>query len=70
MVNSYNLYSAYIIIRVIISKRMRWTGLVARIGGMRHPYKILVGKPKNKRLLVTHSCRWEDNFKTNPKAML
>jgi hypothetical protein len=56
MVNSYNLYSAYIIIRVIISKRMRWTGLVARIGGMRHPYKILVKTRRKGRNHFENLC--------------
>jgi hypothetical protein len=46
--HNYELYSLYVspnIIRVIKSRRMRWTGHVARIGQMRNVYKNLVGKP-------------------------
>jgi hypothetical protein len=30
---------------------------------MRNAYKILVGKPEGKRLLVRPSRRWDDNIK-------
>jgi hypothetical protein len=33
------------------SRRMRWAGLVARMGERRNPYRILVGKPEGKRPL-------------------
>jgi hypothetical protein len=33
------------------SRRMRWAGHTARMGGMRNAYKILVGRPVGKRLL-------------------
>jgi hypothetical protein len=38
-------------IRVINSRKMRWTGHVARVGENRGAYRILVGRP---------SQRWED----------
>jgi len=38
-----NLYASPNIVRVIKSRRMRWTGHVARMGGMRNAYKIPVG---------------------------
>jgi hypothetical protein len=38
-------------IRVIMSRRMRWVGYVARVGEMRNAYIILVGKPEGKRKL-------------------
>jgi hypothetical protein len=44
----HNLYASQNIIRVI-KWRMQWTGRVAHMGGMRSPYKILVGKPEGKR---------------------
>jgi hypothetical protein len=44
----YNLYSLPNIIRMIKSRRMRWAGLVARIGETRNAYRVLVGKPEGK----------------------
>jgi hypothetical protein len=37
------------IIRVIKARRIRWVDHVARMGGIRTDYKILVGKPEGKR---------------------
>jgi hypothetical protein len=45
------LYSSPDIIRQIKSRRMRWTGHVARMGEGRNVYRVLVGKPKGKRHL-------------------
>jgi hypothetical protein len=45
------LYSSPNIIRMIKSRRMRWTGRVARMGEKRNAYRILVGKPEGKRSL-------------------
>jgi hypothetical protein len=39
------------IIRVIKSKRISWTGHVARMGDRRGAYRVLVGRPEGKRLL-------------------
>jgi len=44
----HNLYTSPSVIRVIKSRRMRWTGYVARMGEMRNAYKISVGKPEGK----------------------
>jgi hypothetical protein len=44
----HNLYSSPSIIRMIKSRRMRWTGYVALIGAKRKAYGILVGKPEGK----------------------
>ena len=38
-------------------------GHVARMGGGRGVYRVLVGKPERKRPLVRPRCRWEDNSK-------
>jgi hypothetical protein len=46
-----DLYSSPSIIRIIKSRRMRWTGHVARMGERRNVYKTLVGKPEGKRPL-------------------
>jgi hypothetical protein len=40
----YNLYSSPNIIRVVISRRMRWMVYVARMEQMKIAYEILVGK--------------------------
>jgi hypothetical protein len=45
------LYSLPNIVRVIKSRRMRWTGHVARTGEGRGVYRVLVGKPEGKRPL-------------------
>jgi hypothetical protein len=42
----HNLYSSPSIIRIIKSRRMRWTGHIARMGKKRNAYRILVGKPE------------------------
>jgi hypothetical protein len=43
------LYNSPNIIRMIKSRRMKLAGHVARMGEMRNPYGILVGKPVEKR---------------------
>ena len=40
-----DLYTSPIIVRVIKSKRMRWTGHVARMGEEREVYRVLVRNP-------------------------
>jgi hypothetical protein len=42
---------------------MRWEGHVARIGEKRNAYRILVGKPEEKRPLGRPRRRWVDNIK-------
>jgi hypothetical protein len=44
-------YSSPSIIRMIMSRRMRLAGHVARIGEKRNAYRLLVGKPEGKRPL-------------------
>jgi len=39
---------------------MRWARHVARTGGMKNVYKILVGKPEGKRPLGITRRRWEE----------
>jgi hypothetical protein len=48
---------------MIKSRRMRWTGHVARMGETRNLYKILVGKPERKTPLGRPRHRWADNIK-------
>jgi hypothetical protein len=59
----HNLYSSPNIMRMIKSRRMRWAGHVARMGATRNTYRILVGKPEEKRPLQRSRCRWVDNIK-------
>jgi hypothetical protein len=41
-----DLYSSLSIIRMIKSRRMRWTGHVARMGQKKNANRLLVGKPE------------------------
>jgi hypothetical protein len=58
-----DLYSSPNIIRVIKSRRMRWVGHVARMGGKIGAYRILVGRPERRRPLGRARRRWEDNIR-------
>jgi hypothetical protein len=59
----HNLYSSPNIVRVIKSRRMRWAGHVARMVEGRGVYRVLIGRPENKRPLGRPRRRWEDNIK-------
>jgi hypothetical protein len=58
-----DLYSSPNVVRVIKSRRMRWTGHVARMGEERGVYRVLVGKPEGKRPLVRPRHRWVNNIR-------
>jgi hypothetical protein len=60
-----DLYSSLSIIRIIKSKRMRWAGLVARMGEKRNAYRLLVRKPEGKRPIGRPRRWWVDNIKMN-----
>jgi hypothetical protein len=47
---------------MIMSRRMRRAGHVARMGEM-NAYRILVGKPERRRPLEKTKARWVDNIK-------
>jgi hypothetical protein len=51
------------------SRRMRWAGLVARMGEKRNAYRILVGKPEGKRPLGRPTRRWKNNIKMDLREM-
>jgi hypothetical protein len=59
----HNLYSSPSIIRMIMSRRMRWAGHVTCMRVKRNAYRILVGKPEGNRPLGRLRCRWVDNIK-------
>ena len=58
-----DLYSLPNIIQVIKLRRMRWVGHVARMEEGRGVYRVLVGKPEEKRPHGKPRRRWEDNIK-------
>jgi hypothetical protein len=55
-------YSSPSIIRIIMSRRMRWAGHVARMGEKRNVHRLLVGKPEGMRPLRRPRRRWVDNI--------
>ena len=48
---------------MIKSRRLRWTGHVAKMEESRSAFKILTGKPTGKRPLGRPRRRWEDNIR-------
>jgi hypothetical protein len=65
----HNLYSLPNIIRMIKSRRTRWTGHVARMRETRNAYRILVGTPEGKRPLRRPTRRWVDNIKIDLRVI-
>ena len=59
-----DVYSSPNIIRMIISRRIRWAEHVARMVERRGTYRVLVGKPEIKRPLGRPRHVWENNIKT------
>jgi hypothetical protein len=51
------------VIRIIKLRRVRWAGHVARMGEKRNVYRLLVGKPEEKRSLERPRRRRIDNIK-------
>ena len=58
-----DLYCSPNVVRVIKSRRMRWTGHVACMGRVEADTGVSVGKPEGKRPLCRLKSRWEDNIK-------
>jgi hypothetical protein len=44
---------------------MKWAGHIARVGEGKSVYRVLVGKPKEKRPFGRPRRRFKDNFQTN-----
>jgi hypothetical protein len=59
----HRLYPSPKFVRVIKSRRLKWAGLVARIGEGRGVYRDLIGKTESKKPLGRPRRRWEDNVK-------
>jgi hypothetical protein len=45
----HNFCSSHHKIRMIKSRRMKWTGHIARMGGKMNMYRIMLGKPEGKK---------------------
>jgi hypothetical protein len=58
-----HLHSSPNIIGVMTSRRMRWTGHVARRRDTRGAYRFFMRRPEGKRPLGRPRHRWEDNIK-------
>jgi hypothetical protein len=59
----HNLYASPNNIRVIMSRKIRWTVHVAHMGETRSAHKLLVRKSEGKRPLGRPRRRWEDNIR-------
>jgi hypothetical protein len=56
-----DLYSSPSIIRIIMSRRMRWAEPCSTNGEKKNVYRLLVGKSEGKRPLGRPRRRWVDN---------
>ena len=63
------LYRSPNIFRVIKSRRLRWTGYVARMEKGRSAFKILTDTPAGKILLGRSGRRWEENIRMDLKGI-
>jgi hypothetical protein len=59
----YNMYPSPNILQLTKSRRIKWAGYVERMGEMRNLYRILVGKPQEKRSLTRPRRRRGDNMR-------
>ena len=60
-----DLYSSPNIVRVIKSRRLKWDGYVAHMGEERGVYRVLVGKPEERRPMGRPRRRWVDNIRND-----
>jgi hypothetical protein len=59
----HDVYSSSSIIKKFKSRRMKWSGHVARMGKKRNACRLLVGNPEGKRPLGRPRLRWVDNIR-------
>jgi hypothetical protein len=59
----HDLYSSPSIIRIMKSRRMAWSGYVARLGEKKNAYRSAVGKPEGKKTLGRPIRRWLNNIR-------
>ena len=57
------MYRSPNIVRIIKSRRLRWTGHVVRMEEGKNAFKILISKPTCKRSLESPRRGWEDSIK-------
>jgi hypothetical protein len=65
----YVLYSSPNIVRVMKSRRLRWAEHITRMRERRGAYRVLVGKPEERRPLGRPGPRWKDNIKMDLRGM-
>ena len=65
----HSLYRTRNIVRVIKSRRLTWSGHLARMEGGRSALKIITGTPTGKRALGMPRRRWEDNVRMDVKEI-
>jgi hypothetical protein len=65
----HNLHPSSSIIKMIKSRRMRWTKHVAQLVDKRNVYRILMGRPEEKRSLGRTRRRCVDNIKMDLREM-
>jgi hypothetical protein len=63
------LYYSPNINRVIISRRLKLAGHVARTGKIRPSYRVLMEKLQGRRVLERLKFRWEGNIKMDPRKV-
>ena len=63
----HNLCRSPNIVRVFKSRRLRWAGHVVSMEEGRRAFKILLGKPTEKRTLGRPSRRWENSVRMDLK---
>jgi hypothetical protein len=66
-VQVHNLYSSPNIIRIIKSRRIKWTNVVRMV--KRNECRILVGNPQGKRPLGKPRRTWVDNIKIDVREI-
>jgi len=59
----HDFYSPPAVVLMIKSRRMRLVGYVACMADKSGVYRLLVGKPVERKLLGRPRCRWENNLK-------
>ena len=69
MRNFHSLYRSSNIARVMKSRRLRWTGHLARMEEGKSAYKILTDTPTGKRPSGRPRRRWEDNIRMDFKSI-
>ena len=65
----HSLYRSSNIVRLIKSRRLRWTSYVVRMEKDRSAFKIVTVKPTGDRSLGRPRYRWEDNIRMNLKEI-